>query len=784
MLVANIISNNTSVIHSVESCSDHDNSIEDTLEAEISKLETTINDIEAQNDLPDVDMCPSDLEEGEILDSFLYEEKQSGTSKLETTINDVEAENDLPGLDMCPSGLEEGEILASFLYEEKQSGTSRTFERNFIIDNDGSDNDTYIKCDVFNNAGKGILKPEENSQNIEYNNGDEHTVLSEVNETDVVPDNIVKNGKHEKDSKPNSVSYLTNSSEPETLQITDSTHSAEPGTVSYKNCSKESQKTGGRHETGIPVKPELEISSENKFSCTKSVIISNSCEAMSLKKCDFELSTNDIMVHLNSDVASTYKPHLETRDERNEASSHNNSDSGVTKSSLLVNVDDVVHESSPESYLKLDVTGLEDALLYDDDGDDDVPSTVARIKDNEPIVSSTPLKIMGDTLKRWKPTFLSPNTGSFLILDEFGEFTEHEESICSCINSPVQNKSVQEAGATHSTKRRSLICNSLLFKVNDDSNTSDMKVSRNNDNEHTEVAFDEAGDIKIVLHLSDDGLQASSLFAEQPPLLANATPVQGHGIQDIFVPVKEDRNMGTVNWETTDSESSNFPSESMNQNSLEQKQIITSRSTDDYISKNPQENFDNNNPEWELLRKLETDEERYRAVRQRWRNLTIPDPNQDLTCRNWRIRQNATKMTASAASTNSDAVPDQTCANGNDVPAGIQGHHKRSLSDPQASTTSQPIVKRPRTQSCTTVFDVKLEQLRRNIHDEKQRIYYQKQFALRQLSIKQIMERHFVQKFCHVHGTPGQMLQLYYQQQGVGNCSCNADFSVPVVHKF
>lgn len=729
MLVANIISNNTSVIHSVESCSDHGNSMEDTLEAEISKLETTINDIEAENDLPDVDTCPSDLEEGEILDSFLY--------------------------------------------EEKQSGTSRTFERNLVIDNDGSDNDKYITCDVFNNAGKGILEPEEKSQNIEYNNGDKYTVLSEFNETDVVPDNIVKTGKHEKDSKPNSVSYLTNSSEPETLQITDSTHSPGPDTASYKNCSKESQKTEGRHETGIPVKPELEISNENKSNCTKSVIISNNCEAMSLKKCDFELSTNDIMVHLNSSsVASTYKPHLETYDEKNEASSHNKSDSGVTKSSLLVDVGDVVHESSPDSYLQLDVTGFEDALLYDeDDGDNDIPSTVARIKDNEPLVSSTPLKIKADTLKRWRPTFLSPNTGSFLILDEFEEFIEHEQSICSCINSPVQNKSVQEAGATNSTTHRSLMCNSLLFKVNDDSNTADMKVSRNNDDddEHTEVAFDEAGDIKIILQLSADGLQASSLFAEQSPLLANATTVQGHGIQDILVPVKEDRNMGTVNWETTDSESSNFPSESMNQNSLEQKQIITSRNTDDYISNNPQENLDNNNPEWELLRKLETDEERYRAVRERWRNLTIPDPNQDLTCRNWRIRQNATKVTASAVSTNSDTVPEQTRANGNDVPASIQGHHKRSLSDPQASTTSQPIVKRPRTQSCTTVFDVKLEQLRRNIHYEKQRIYNQKQLALRQLGIKQIMQRYFLQKHCHVHGTDGQMLQLYYQQQGVGN---------------
>jgi hypothetical protein len=675
-------------------------------------------------------------------------------SKLETTINDVDAENDLPDVDTCPSNLEEGEILDFFLYEEKRSETSRTFERNLVIDYDGSDQDKYIT-----------------------NNGDEHTVLSELNETDVIPDNIVKTLKHEKDNKPNSISCFTNSSDPKTLQITDSTHSPEPDTTSNKDCSKESQKSEGRHETGIPVKPELEMPNDNKFNFTKSVIISNNCEVVSLKRYDIE-STNDIMVQLNPYAASTDTPHVE----RNESSSPKNSDSGGTKNSLLVDVDDdVAHESGSESYLQLDVTGFEDTLLYEED-DDDVPSTFARIKDNVSAVSSTPLKTKADTLKQWKPTFLSPNTGSFLILDEFEDFIEHEKSICSCTNSSVQNKSVQEAGAFHSTKCRSLMCNSLLCKVNDDSSTADMKVSRNNDNEHSEVEFDEAEDTTIVLQLNDDGLQTSSLFAEQSPQLANATPVNGHGIQDIFVSVTKDRHVRTVNLKTTDSESSNFPSESMNQNSQEQKHIITSTSGDDYISNNPQENLDKNNPEWELLRKLETDEERYRAVRQRWRNLTIPNPNQDLTCRNWRSRQNAIKVTASAVSTNSDAVPDQACANGNYVPASIQGHHKRSLSDQQASTISQPIVKHPRTQSCTTVFDVKLEQLRRNIQYEKEQIYNREQLALRQLNMKQTMERHILRKYCHVHGIAGQMLQLFYQQQGVGNCSCNADFSLPAVH--
>lgn len=744
MLVSNIISNNTSVNPSVESGSDHSNSMDDTLEAEISKLETTINDLEADNDLPDIDMCPSDLEEGEVLDSFLY--------------------------------------------EDKQSDSSRTFKRNLAIDNGGSNNDKCITCAVLDNGDDRILETEEKSQNIEYNKGDKHTVTSELSGTDGVPNTTVNTVNHEKDSKPNSIVYLTNSSESKTLQINDSTYYPEPDTVSYQNCSKQTPKVEGRHYTGIPVKPAMKISNENKFKSSKSVIISNNCEEVSLKRRDFELSINDIMVPLTSinrsNIASTYTPQHDTNDKRNEASSHMNSDSGVTRSSLLVDADDAVHESNQESYLQLDATGFEDALLYDDD--DDVPCTFSGIKHYESVVSSTPLKTNADTLKRWKPTFLSPSMESFLILDEFEDLTEQEQSVYSCVNSPMQNKSVQKAGATHSTKHKSLTCDNLTFKVNEDSNTADMKEMRNNDNEQTVVAFDEAGDIKIVLQLSDeagdDGLQASSVFAEQSPVLANATPIQGNGIKDIFVPVIEDRNMDTVNLETTDSESSNFPSESMNRNSLEQKQNIISRSSDDYISNNPQENFDNNNPEWELLRKLETDEERYRAVRQRWRNLIIPDPNEDLTCRNWRIRQNASKVTASAPSRNSEAVIDQ-CASENDVPASIQGHHKRSLSDQQASITSQPTVKRPRTQSCTTLFDVKLEQLRRNIHYEKQRIYNQEQLALRKLNIKQIMERYHLRKHYQCHDNQGQMLQLYYQQQGVSNCSCNADFSLPAVYK-
>ncbi|CAH1389277.1 unnamed protein product [Nezara viridula] len=55
-----------------------------------------------------------------------------------------------------------------------------------------------------------------------------------------------------------------------------------------------------------------------------------------------------------------------------------------------------------------------------------------------------------------------------------------------------------------------------------------------------------------------------------------------------------------------------------------------------FVSPNDEENRDNNDPEWELLRKLETDDERYKAVRKLWRNLAIPDLKQNLSTFNWR----------------------------------------------------------------------------------------------------------------------------------------------------
>jgi hypothetical protein len=607
MLLTDISSNNTSAVHldvsetKTETDNDHDNLMEDTLEAEISKLETTIHDLEATNDLPDIDSCAYDLEEGKILDSMIHEEADLGDSDI--------------------------------------------YKRNEVIDNDGSYNGKF--SDSYDNIEEGILKSGKMSQIAECNKRDKLT------------------------------------------------------------------------------------------------------------------------------------------------------------SSSLLDVDDVIQGSRQESYLQLNVSEFEDELLYpddDDDDDDNVMCTFSEVEDNEPLVSSTPFKIKAESLKRWKPTFLS-FTESFLILDEFGESSDQEQSLHTYMNSSLQNSPIQKVSATHSIQPTSFTRNSFIFKVNEDSKITEIREEGSNDTEQLPVVFEEARDLKVVVKLSNeanDDSQSSSSCAQPSSVLTNTSPVQCHPVQDIFVPVMKAKDsetfseteavtrtvtvfgqVSTDNVPDGNTSDPNFRPESMGKNSLEQKPNIISKCDEDYVSNNPQENEDNNNPEWELLRKLETDEERYRAVRMRWRNLIIPDPNQDLTYRNWRICQNANKPPASPSSTNKDAVSEQTRSSGSDAPSGMQDHRKRTMSNEQASSRCQPEMKRPRTQSCTAVFDVKLEQLRRNIEHEKQQICDQEQFALMQLSMQQSNMMNYLQNFGYTHGNSNEMQrQLYYRQLGVGNFWLIVHFSL------
>ncbi|KAL1419051.1 hypothetical protein MTO96_005168 [Rhipicephalus appendiculatus] len=57
-----------------------------------------------------------------------------------------------------------------------------------------------------------------------------------------------------------------------------------------------------------------------------------------------------------------------------------------------------------------------------------------------------------------------------------------------------------------------------------------------------------------------------------------------------------------------------------------------------FTSEDPAENMDNENPEWEAVRCLTTDEERYQAVQAVWHNVKIPDPHKELSTFHYRRR--------------------------------------------------------------------------------------------------------------------------------------------------
>ncbi|KAH9381123.1 hypothetical protein HPB48_010795 [Haemaphysalis longicornis] len=57
-----------------------------------------------------------------------------------------------------------------------------------------------------------------------------------------------------------------------------------------------------------------------------------------------------------------------------------------------------------------------------------------------------------------------------------------------------------------------------------------------------------------------------------------------------------------------------------------------------FLSEDPAENLDNDNPAWEALRQLTTEEERYQHVHKVWRSAHVPDPHQELTTFHYRRR--------------------------------------------------------------------------------------------------------------------------------------------------
>ncbi|KAG0425114.1 hypothetical protein HPB47_027698 [Ixodes persulcatus] len=125
-----------------------------------------------------------------------------------------------------------------------------------------------------------------------------------------------------------------------------------------------------------------------------------------------------------------------------------------------------------------------------------------------------------------------------------------------------------------------------------------------------------------------------------------------------------------------------------------------------FMSEDPEENNDNENPEWERLRQLSTDEERYEAVRNVWHNSTIPNPHSELTTFHYR------QQILGAQGTRNTPVPKQ---------------HKRKAS----RNCSHRPAKRQRMD--TDVFDLKLKALQRKRSQDFQKARQDLELNLGQL---------------------------------------------------
>lgn len=154
-----------------------------------------------------------------------------------------------------------------------------------------------------------------------------------------------------------------------------------------------------------------------------------------------------------------------------------------------------------------------------------------------------------------------------------------------------------------------------------------------------------------------------------------------------------------------------------------------------FVSDNPEENDDNNDPEWEHLRRLSNDKERYKALRERWHSIVIPDPNLDLTSQTFRKRRIA-RMKG-----NRKPVNDNDSENNNGE-FNRAGSRKRPLpldsDDDSFVHGGQGHPKRRKL--CTLLFEQNIEALMKKLEYKRYRILEERDKDLSMLAVKQEQE--------------------------------------------
>ncbi|XP_064472750.1 uncharacterized protein LOC135387521 [Ornithodoros turicata] len=128
-----------------------------------------------------------------------------------------------------------------------------------------------------------------------------------------------------------------------------------------------------------------------------------------------------------------------------------------------------------------------------------------------------------------------------------------------------------------------------------------------------------------------------------------------------------------------------------------------------FLSDDPLENRDNQNPEWDNIRRLSADKARYNAVRELWSNPALPDPHRNLTWYNHKRRGDVADPVSNGgqkrkASTNYDTMK----------------HAKRRHVDTYIYDKEPKKLEKKISKECYTsceVLEDKTEEIRNEMHD-------------------------------------------------------------------
>ncbi|XP_054260921.1 uncharacterized protein LOC128985456 isoform X2 [Macrosteles quadrilineatus] len=348
--------------------------------------------------------------------------------------------------------------------------------------------------------------------------------------------------------------------------------------------------------------------------------------------------------------------------------------------------------SQGKNNLKRKHVGLEPIEETNEDSDS-ITEKKLRIGENNPVVDSeefssklqcfeAPAKSL---LKMWQPSCLSRNMSSgFIVLDECGD------SEAECSKADQENPFVADSSKVDTSKLDDfeIACQSLteammkssshietlekyhsqvqLENQLDDEKFNEIwkELSMNVDlddntcfsllsmDESTITNVDKTCLKSIAMDQSND---ADSKVNNDGFASENVTIVEGN-MSDVLSSKEMEGPIASVKKESDDQEHTNYiedskskikeePQGSDEEESDDEEKVLLEGNNNEndyeffeFVSSDPKENEDNYNPEWQKLGRLTTDEERYKAVRDRWRSLVPPDPNRNLTYRQWRAR--------------------------------------------------------------------------------------------------------------------------------------------------